>query len=619
MNRRHLNRRYLNKIYKIPTRIIFFHSLHPLALLILIFFYTLTAFTNDTSKSEKSDPSKTLILNAKDPQKELNPQFNTNMTNDDALNTSSNKIETVPPVRILTDPKVRRATTLDWDPIDQAKTYELEINPINVTVKSTSTSTPFLFTITTPSWTGDLSPGKYSMRLRSKDRRDVPGEWSPLVEFYVKLYAPTPLFPLSNQEIITKEAETTELTFKWIYQSEASNYKIHIEDKTSTFSQNLELKATEVKVKLPVAREYNWTIIGYDSQGNEADLLNETINFKIIGNRLEIPKIKVPDSPYVRQLQWESIPFAESYKINLMRKENEKKWKNILNTEQKNTVIAFDSAWKGGEYKLSITALGNLRTNSKTRSIIFKVINGDRSIAAEKKAGLRKSIDRTVDWYLVASYLITKIQYSAKNVDYGTGPSTRAIGGTGRLGAGYLDYNSPFGFLGIIDLSGFIIGNKNYTYPGLEVHGIYRWMSGDLGEIRLSGGVFYKEIPEILGNANSGTYSVSQLGALGIHSGGEYWYALNSKLGIQLNGRVYYPLKGKTPNHKSLIPTASYQFGFMGSLRLNPKATGLIGYAYRKDELNYQAENTTALSAGYSNNRTSVVGHYLNFLIEWDY
>ena len=94
---------------------------------------------------------------------------------------------------------------------------------------------------------------------------------------------------------------------------------------------------------------------------------------------------------------------------------------------------------------------------------------------------------------------------------------------------------------------------------------------------------------------------------------------IDYNLGIQLNGRVYYPLKGKTPNHKSLIPTASYQFGFMGSLRLNPKATGLIGYAYRKDELNYQAENTTALSAGYSNNRTSVVGHYLNFLIEWDY
>jgi hypothetical protein len=101
--------------------------------------------------------------------------------------------------------------------------------------------------------------------------------------------------------------------------------------------------------------------------------------------------------------------------------------------------------------------------------------------------------------------------------------------------------------------------------------------------------------------------------------GGEYWYSLSEKLGVQFNARIYYPLTGKTPTGSKLVASPSYQFGFLGSLRLNERATGLMGYAYRDNKIEYDVTNDRALRAGYTTNHSSVVGHYLNFLLEWDF
>jgi hypothetical protein len=64
-----------------------------------------------------------------------------------------------------------------------------------------------------------------------------------------------------------------------------------------------------------------------------------------------------------------------------------------------------------------VNAQGELRDPSNTHSIIFNVAKGARTIAAEKIAILRKAIERTVDWYFIASYLITQIKYSSVNCD----------------------------------------------------------------------------------------------------------------------------------------------------------------------------------------------------------
>lgn len=513
--------------------------------------------------------------------------------------------------------KSRRLTEFEWDPIPKAKSYEIEIRPI---AKTGEKKEPFRFNVEETKWRGELKPGEYKMRLRSHDRRGVPGEWSAAESFYVKLYAPQAVFPLPDQEIKSNENETYLLPLEWVPQSEASNFKVHIEDDAKTFVQDLEVQENKVQIKIPVAKKYKWSIIGYDKNGKEGEPFGDPIAFTVLGKKLETPIIQKPKNAFVRELEWANAEYADNYSYELFTRGAGRKWISFQKEDKvTKTKIVFPNDWKGGEYKLSVNAFGSLREDSKTHTVIFKVFAGDRSKESEFKNGMRASIERTNEWYGIASYLITQIEYTAMNYDKGSTPRFLAIGGTGRLGAGYLERDKPWGFLGIVDLSGFFIEQKNYTYPSFEVHGIFRTAPSDLGELRLSSGVYYKELPEILGYADSGIFSLSQLAAFGAHAGAEYWYSLSEKLGFQINARIYYPLTGKTPTTSKLMASPTYQFGFMGSLRLNQRATGLMGYAYRDDKIEYNVTNDRARTAGYLVNHSAVVGHYLNFLLEWDF
>jgi hypothetical protein len=519
---------------------------------------------------------------------------------------------TTPPATPASAEKKRRLTNFEWDPMPGAKSYEIEIKPKKGDAKA------FLFNVTTTAWNGELKPGKYTMRLRSKDHRGVPGEWSAAEEFGVKLQAITPLSPKENAEVKTDENSFTNVELKWEESTYAQSYEVTIKDESDKVISTAPVTGNKYELKLPVASKFTWTVIGFDEFHEKGQTGDGPSHFTLIGKQLSLPKIKELETPYVREINWEKSEFAEKYEITLKHKDNStKKWSVVTKEEVTSPKLDFPASYKGGQYQLRVTALANLRQKSKSHQINFPVAFGDRSPAAELKALSRKSIDRIKGWYFMGSYLITQIQYTAINIDHGSGPSTSAFGGTGRLGLGWLDEEGPFGFLGIADLSGFIIDQKNYTYPSMEAHGIARYVAGDLGELRFSGGLYYKEIPEILANARTTEFSVEQLAATGIHTGGEYWYSMTSKLGLQLNGRVYYPLSGKTPTGEKIIPTMSYQFGFLGSYRLNDKATGLMGYAYRKDVINYKSNNTDIIT-NFTSNQTSIVGHYLNFFLEWN-
>jgi hypothetical protein len=516
------------------------------------------------------------------------------------------------PSEKVTAEKKKGATNFEWDPMPGAKSYEIEIKAKKSDIK------PQLFNLTTTSWSGELKPGKYTMRLRSKDHRGVPGEWSGAEEFTVKMQAVNLSYPKNNEEVKSNENETAEVALNWEETPYAQTYEVTIRDDSGKVISTSPASTNKFNIKLTVAAKYSWSVIAVEESGEKGPTGDGPFKFALIGKELALPKIKEPETPFIRELTWEKSDLAEKYEVILKRKDpSTKKWHIVTEESSTTTNLDFPKSYKGGLYQLRVTAVANLRKKSKSHQINFPVANGDRSPKAESLALSRKSIDRTKAWYFIASYLITQIHYTAINIDRGSGPSTDAFGGTGRLGLGWFAENSPFGFLGVGDLSGFIIGQKNYTYPSIEAHGIIKYVAGTLGEFRVSSGLYYKEIPEILANARTGAFTVSQLGATGVHGGGEYWYSMTSKLGLQVNGRMYYPLSGKTPTGEKIIPTISYQFGFLGSYRLNEKATGLMGYAYRKDVINYKAANSDVISS-YNSNLSSVTGSYLNFFLEWD-
>ena len=503
----------------------------------------------------------------------------------------------------------RRGVSLEWDGIEGAAGYDVEFSP-------TPKGKPITISVKHAFWDGKLPVGNYTMRIRSKDRRKVPGNWSDSQPLQVGLENAKLIFPTTNYKLASNESEKEKVEFKWQKVPGADDYLIEVTSRDEKIKITEETSHNEIKIKIPVAQEYTWKV-----QARRGDIHSDATTmdeFFIQGKKLDKPIIIAPANRFVRTIEWQHPDFAENYDFSIQRWDGvAKKWDKVTSTKEfKDTSVPFDPTWPGGQYRISVRAKSNVRVDSDISQKIFPVVNGDRSPAAEEIGALRESIDRTNGWFFTASYLVTGVSYKGKDYDSGISPNAELhdlFGGTGRFGVGYLNSESPWGFLGIIDLSGFNIGDHTYNFGSIELNGIRRTRIGSNGELRQQFGLYYKELP-VLVNLNwvNQSFEVSTIDAGGPHYGIEYWWALSQKLGFQLNAHGYYSvLTFKTPNGGKINPDLTYQLGLLGSYKLGPKTTGLMGYAYRVDSISYESKTTN------NQNKASIYGHYLNLLMEW--
>jgi hypothetical protein len=515
----------------------------------------------------------------------------------------------------------KRSVDFEWEPIEGAKTYELELHRKSAgSSEAKEVEKPHLYKTATAAWSGPLRPGSYTMRIRAKDRRGVPGVWSPPEEFNVGLDAVHLVRPKAGEKLSSKEDNEQKVLFRWLSVGGAERYVFELRSLDGATQIQKVLTENQFAAEIPVGRAYSWRVkaIGIEAEGAPSDLTE----FSLMGKQISTPVIESPDNKYVRNIKWSAPPNADHYAFSLKRKNTKTgKWETVtLEKGYKNNELAFNPLWKGGTYKMSLKAKGNLRPSSKVAEIEFPVQDGNRSPAAEEVATTRESIDRFSGWYSIASYLISMVNYQSVNKDNNSGLAYSAIGGTGRLGAGYLSKESSWGFIGIADLGGITIeGAKTYTFASLETNGIYRTQLGDRGELRQQFGVFYKELPETIGRSTDTITESKKINTIGPHYGVEYWHALSPKLGFQMNMHLYPSImKAATPNGQDISNSVSYQYGIMGSYRLRKNMTGLVGYAYRYEEAIYKAlpGASSAASEGDVNN-VLLKGNYLNLFLEW--
>ncbi len=511
----------------------------------------------------------------------------------------------------------RRLVNFEWETIENAKSYELEIFQSNK-----KEAKKFAFKVKEASWNGRLSAGKYQMKLRALDHRGVPGEWGPPTDFDVNLENVVMKFPPTNSDLKSKENETEEVDLQWNPVGGAESYHLEIRSEDGKLEKIESLEQTSYKIKLPVASRFTWKVSAKNNVGMISDAVTVS-QFSILAEKIEKPKIEVPESDFVRQIKWTRPTFAERFDFAISRYNKEtKKWESVKNGKDQTEPIAdLDEKALGGDYKVSVRAKSNLRQNSDVTSMTFKVRNGVRTPAAEYSALIRKSIDRVSGWYSIASYLITQINYASIYQETQTALTYSAVGGTGRLGLGWFSPYSPRGFLSILDLSGFVYEGTNLTFASLEVSTVWRKTVGERGELRTQVGLYYKEIPGTVGNAFTGTTSNQLIATMGPHAGIEYWHSVTSKLGLQANAHLYLSsIKIKTPNEQAVDPSLSTQFGFLGSWRINPRFTGLVGYARREDNIKYKAGplgSQFTSTSGTGANQSTVQGDYLNFFAEY--
>ena len=516
----------------------------------------------------------------------------------------------------------RREVSFEWEEVTDAKSYDVEIRPVT---KNSNTGKAMNFKTKEAIWTGKLVPGKYTMSLRSRDFRGVPGEWSPPSEFNVNLDPVKIVSPAAKAEVQAPEADEISQKFSWKPVNGANEYRFELTSDDGKTQIVETVKDLSYTVKIPVAKNYTWKVTGFGQNEMQSDTVTVS-NFSVIGKKITPPKITEPESEFVREVKWNRPENVDKYDLTLSRiNPATKKWEKVLTQENvTEETFLFDEKHPGGIYRLEVKAKGHMRSDSETAKINFKAIHGNRSPAAEYTALVRKSIDRLTGWYAIASYLITNVKYQGETLENNARTTNSILGGTGRLGAGYFNPNDKWGFVGIVDMSGFIMYGKNRTYSSLELSGISRHTVGDLGEARLISGLYYKEIPQLIGtpvSGGSGTVDFSQTAVAGPHFGGEYWHSLSPKLGFQVNAHVYYSLiTMKTPNGNAADPRLSYQLGLMGSYRFTNRFTGLMGLTQRMDQVAYKAAQTgSPTQAPGDFNSTQITGQYLSFFAEYGF
>lgn len=503
---------------------------------------------------------------------------------------------------------------LEWEGVENAKSYDLEIK---------STKNTFKFQMKEPIWAGRLSPGFFKMRVRARDKRGVPGEWSEFQEFKVFLDSPEFLNPSSGTIITSANNDNQNVNFKWKKVTFAKKYSLDVQGLDSTYRKQVELTDDKTSLELPVATKFMATIRAANDVLGSNPEKDTVAEFIVSGKKLAAPKVTQPESLFVREVKWSKPEHAQAYSYILEKMDVKSQKFNPFdeNKELRGEAMEFKKEWPGGIYRLTVKAIANYRPSSESTSIRFTAKDGDRSQKAEELARLRESIERLSGWFGMASYLINSVEYQNLNYDLtGTQVAYNAIGGTLRAGIGHVTKQKPWGFFVAAEASTLTVsGFGDIQYKMLEVNSFFKMKPNDAGEFRQTAGIVYKELPDVTSNFAGTVKNNSVLSAMGFRYGAEYWLAITPKLGLQANAHIFPLITGQTTtNGQAFVPSTSIQAGFLASYRWSKNLTSLIGYAYRTDKMEYKtAPSQNFPTPGAEKNSVTLKGHYLNLFLEY--
>ncbi len=509
---------------------------------------------------------------------------------------------------------MKRNFEIEWDPVEEATIYEVEITGLDGKIL-------FLKKLDQPKWSEIIIPGQYKIRTRTYDQRKVPGPWSDQEKLIVPLTSVIIESPKNKAVIFSENDSEDQVSIKWNAVSYAETYLVEVKSSDNSFSLSETLKAqiNTIDLKLPVAKKYQVQI---RAQNNSIDVESEKpsdLSFILVGSKLKPVEFETPENEFVRQIIWSTVEYANNYQYRLVFNPPGKGKSITEKGKVKSNQLKFKKEWKGGSYTLEVRAEASLRKFSKWTQLDFKVKDGDRSKEAEFISELRKSIDRLSGWYGIASYLITQINYESSYFQnsYQTKANFSTLAGTGRLGLGYLSDRSLWGGQAIVDLSGMTNqDNKNVTFSSFELMAIYRYPISGRDDLRTRFGIYQKELPFAVTTNLGKVVDYKNLNMQGFMFGAEYWYSVSPKLGAQGHAYLYQSLAGQNAvSSEPLEPQFSYQVGVLGSYRLAPRMTGLMGLTKRIDTGAFKAN----INGNQKINNLIIDGTYLNLFLEYGF
>jgi hypothetical protein len=516
------------------------------------------------------------------------------------------------------DVNYRRKVDLEFEDIEDATRYEIKVTRIREGAKP---GKPLFFKTKRAVWSAEIAPGRYMIQLRSYDDRDVPGDWSEPFEYWVKIPPPKPISPIAGVGVKADDEDEDSVELRWEKIPGVDRYRVEILSEDEKIRKEVFSDSSSAKVKLPVAKTYRWRVFSRLKDDVDGEDPGGVSDFVLLGAPLDTPEPEAPVSKVVQEINWPNVEFANKYTVGFLRFEPDGKWHPVGKPfDVSEPKAPFDLSQPSGRYRLTVQAKADRRQPSKAEKVDFDVLGGLRTPAAVEAAVLKESLSKPTNFYFIASYMITQVNYSSKIYDNHAAGGFEALSGTGRLGLGYQKAMRPWGSFFILDLGGINIKNENFTFASMEAHGTYKLNWSGRGQALVGTGLYYKEIPILQGDKINGFQGVGKVSNIGPHAGFQYWFPLSQKLGLQFNARMYYSLTGKSDvGAGGIEPALSYQYGLLGSYRLKSQMMGYVGYAYRIDHATFPADKNDPTITSGSINQIEVEGHFLNLVLEYSF
>jgi hypothetical protein len=403
---------------------------------------------------------------------------------------------------------------IEWEEVAGAANYEVELFE-----GSDGKLTPRgKYKVENSTWSNAVPPGKYSLRIRSLDKRGVPGEWSDYIPVKVRMHNPKLFQPGPGSQVSTAQVD-----FEWSEVEGAAIYQLVVKNEKDTVVYNSTVKDIRATLFLEEIGQYSWS--AYALEEGEAQRTQDdftTANFKTftrVGGELPAPEVKATVNEKIT-LEWQKIRAAKQYEIDYLPPVNADKSRRFK-------VLTHSFAFSPKRLRQGVTTITIRATAAgypdSPKTVVQFLKSGDsvelQDIIQGGKEETHKVSPAALLWKdeVYASMNLAKYKYSSTDVGNDTELDQKELTGVGvnlewmnKPKLNSLQRKTELSYLQMS--SGRESGSKIRAAFSLN-----KEKNLGKGKLTYGGGVTYLRLPAFMGNRFENDIFVEQSSSLGPH------------------------------------------------------------------------------------------------------
>jgi hypothetical protein len=201
---------------------------------------------------------------------------------------------------------------IEWEEVQGASNYEVEL----FEDKAGNLVPRGKYKVDSAGWSNAVPPGKYSLRIRSLDKRGVPGDWSDYIPVKVRMHNPRLFQPTSDAKVSGAQVD-----FEWSDVEGAALYQLVIKDDKDKILHNTSVRDVRASIYLEDLGLYHWAVYALEEgepQISQEDFTSSSFKtFQRVGGDLDAPEVKTTIENKIT-IEWPQVRRAKQYEVDYL-------------------------------------------------------------------------------------------------------------------------------------------------------------------------------------------------------------------------------------------------------------------------------------------------------------